>query len=188
MADMEGGEETTTVVGSEGKAKRKKSKKGNKRRKGGHPSDARSDHNMNMQQCGETSNAGGGETGNAAEEAVVDGGGGGRGGGKKRPREDAPAAQNTSKHHPFPTEYGDHFETPLQAYRDIEGPLALLSKLLGKKRRHLRIWDPYVSPDVTPSTTYNRSKKVEAKLAAVGACVIPTPSLSPSRGRTRLCA
>lgn len=62
--------------------------------------------------------------------------------GKKRPRESVAAPH----HHPFPTEYGDHFETPLQAYRDIEGALALLAKLLDKKRKHLRIWDPYVSP------------------------------------------
>lgn len=31
-----------------------------------------------------------------------------------------------------------------QAYRDVEGILASLAKLLGKKRQHLRIWDPYV--------------------------------------------
>lgn len=62
---------------------------------------------------------------------------------KTRQREHV--ASGVSNHHPFPTEYGDHFETPLQAYRDIEGALGLLSKLLGKKRKHLRIWDPYVS-------------------------------------------
>ncbi len=59
--------------------------------------------------------------------------------GKKRPR------KGEAHHHPFPTEYGDHFETPLQAYRDIDGALGLLAKILGKKRKHLRIWDPYVS-------------------------------------------
>lgn len=83
--------------------------------------------------------------------------------GKKRPRDGkvpvaAAAVQSgsgasKSKHHPFPTEYGDHFETPLQAYRDIEGALTLLSKLLGKKKKHLRIWDPYVSPLI--QTTVN---------------------------------
>ncbi|CAM9708250.1 unnamed protein product [Ectocarpus sp. 13 AM-2016] len=66
--------------------------------------------------------------------------------GKKRPRESGAAPH----HHPFPTEYGDHFETPLQAYRDIEGALALLAKLLDKKRKHLRIWDPYYCAGRTP--------------------------------------
>ncbi|CAM9768591.1 unnamed protein product [Ectocarpus sp. 8 AP-2014] len=66
--------------------------------------------------------------------------------GKKRPRESVAAPH----HHPFPTEYGDHFETPLQAYRDIEGALALLAKLLDKKRKHLRIWDPYYCAGRTP--------------------------------------
>ncbi|CAM9367076.1 unnamed protein product [Scytosiphon promiscuus] len=68
--------------------------------------------------------------------------------GNKRPRENV--QRDVSKHHPFPTEYGDHFETPLQAYRDIEGALGLLSKLLGKKRKHLRIWDPYYCAGRTP--------------------------------------
>lgn len=77
---------------------------------------------------------------------------------RKRPRggevEAAPTIPSgTPKpHHPFPTEYGDHFETPLQAYRDIEGALSLLSKLLGKKRKHLRIWDPYVSSTINLQT------------------------------------
>lgn len=62
--------------------------------------------------------------------------------GKKRSR------NGEAHHHPFPTEYGDHFETPLQAYRDIDGALGLLAKVLGKKRKHLRIWDPYVSTTV----------------------------------------
>lgn len=65
---------------------------------------------------------------------------------KKRRREDeVGGAQNSSPNHPFPTEYGDHFETPLQAYQDVEGALGLVAKLLGKKKKHLRIWDPYVS-------------------------------------------
>lgn len=75
---------------------------------------------------------------------------------KKRPRESVVAnALNGMCSHPFPTEYGDHFETPLQAYRDIEGALSVLAKLLGKKRKHLRIWDPYVSTsvDTRPETS-----------------------------------
>ncbi|CAM9747599.1 unnamed protein product, partial [Hapterophycus canaliculatus] len=67
---------------------------------------------------------------------------------EKRPREKFQS--RVSAHHPFPTEYGDHFETPLQAYRDIEGALGLLSKFLGKKRKHLRIWDPYYCAGRTP--------------------------------------
>lgn len=150
--------ERQTRAGREGKAQRKNS---NKRRKagheqgdGGHPSDG---HSRQGQQRGGMDSAG--------DKAVAQGGGakerGGGGGavpGKKRPREDASAAQGMSKH-PFPTEYSDHFETPLQAYRDIEGPLALLSKLLGKKRKHLQIWDPYVSPrdKLPPRTTQKRS-------------------------------
>lgn len=68
--------------------------------------------------------------------------------GKKRPREtDGSGPLSGVSKHPFPTEYGDHFETPLQAYRDVEGALALLAKRLGKKRKHLRIWDPYVSTE-----------------------------------------
>lgn len=87
---------------------------------------------------------------------------------KKRRREDAPAVESTSPHHPFPTEYGDHFETPLQAYRDIEGALALLSKLLGKKRKHLRIWDPYVSPETKHHTAHNAGRNyTSVKLALV---------------------
>lgn len=62
--------------------------------------------------------------------------------GRKRARQTV--ATDTPKH-PFPTEYGDHFETPLQAYRDVEGALSSLAKRLGKKRKHLKIWDPYVS-------------------------------------------
>lgn len=68
--------------------------------------------------------------------------------GKKRPREtDGFGPLSGVSEHPFPTEYGDHFETPLEAYRDVEGALALLAKRLGKKRKHLRIWDPYVSTE-----------------------------------------
>ncbi|CAM9788579.1 unnamed protein product [Ectocarpus fasciculatus] len=68
--------------------------------------------------------------------------------GKKRPGERG--RESAAAPHPFPTEYGDHFETPLQAYRDIEGALALLAKLLDKKRKHLRIWDPYYCAGRTP--------------------------------------
>lgn len=72
--------------------------------------------------------------------------------GKKRPREaDGSGPLSFVSKHPFPTEYGDHFETPLQAYRDVEGALALLAKRLGKKRKHLRIWDPYVSAEASMS-------------------------------------
>lgn len=142
---METGERQTSG-GREAKARRKKSKK---RRKVEHPSDDHSRQQRGVKDnAGERAAAGGGA-----------GGGGGGGGGKKRPREDAPAVQSTSKHHPFPTEYGDHFETPLQAYRDIEGPLALLSKLLGKKRKHLRIWDPYVSPETERHHTKRMNEK-----------------------------
>jgi hypothetical protein len=45
--------------------------------------------------------------------------------------------------HPFPTDYCDHFETPLRAYQDIEAVLAALAKKLSKSRAQLRIWDPY---------------------------------------------
>lgn len=84
--------------------------------------------------------------------------------GNKRPREGeevAAAVQggtSKSKHHPFPTEYGDHFETPLQAYRDVEGALAVLSKLLSKKKKHLRIWDPYVSLIIPTVQTHDYSQ------------------------------
>lgn len=70
--------------------------------------------------------------------------------GKKRPRQGNGGEKGVVKvsqlQHPFPTDYCDHFETPLQAYRDVEGALAALAKQLGKKRQHLRIWDPYVRP------------------------------------------
>ena len=45
--------------------------------------------------------------------------------------------------HPFPTDPGDHCETPLQAYRDIEPVLAALANALGKTKATLRILDPF---------------------------------------------
>lgn len=33
----------------------------------------------------------------------------------------------------------------MKAYRDVEMVLTMLAKRLGKKKKHLRIWDPYVS-------------------------------------------
>ncbi|CAM9521565.1 unnamed protein product, partial [Discosporangium mesarthrocarpum] len=78
-------------------------------------------------------------------------------GARQRPRgfsqKSADIAQGTTLgnfHHPFPTEYGDHFETPLQAYRDVEGILSLLAKRLGRQRKTLRIWDPYFCAGRTP--------------------------------------
>eukprot|EP00752_Nemacystus_decipiens_P010291 g9169.t1 len=140
----------TPQAGREGKAKTKaRRNESKKRRKAGPP---REGHDHGRQQCGGMDIPGE----KAVVEAAGTGGGGGGGAaapGKKRRRQDAPAvhAQGVSKQHPFPTEYGDHFETPLQAYRDIEGPLELLSKLLGKKKRkHLRIWDPYYCAGRTP--------------------------------------
>ncbi|CAM9263308.1 unnamed protein product [Choristocarpus tenellus] len=55
-----------------------------------------------------------------------------------------------SLHHPFPTEYGDHFETPMQAYQDVAGILSILAKRLGRRRKTLRIWDPYYCAGRTP--------------------------------------
>lgn len=85
-------------------------------------------------------------------DASADRGGGKRANsGKKRPRESSGNAEGVGNvkvsqlQHPFPADYCDHFETPLQAYRDVEGALAFLAQMLGKKRKHLRIWDPYVS-------------------------------------------
>eukprot|EP00903_Cladosiphon_okamuranus_P010333 g9776.t1 len=157
--DVETGKRATAIsVGGEGKAPSNKSKnksKSKKRRDAGHPSENESEGVSDVQsrqRCGGTDKAGGKAVAKGGAGAGARAGAGaGVGAGKKRPREEATAAQSSvSKHHPFPTEYGDHFETPLQAYRDIEGPLALLSKLLGKKRKHLRIWDPYYCAGRTP--------------------------------------
>jgi hypothetical protein len=45
--------------------------------------------------------------------------------------------------HPFPTDPGDHCETPLQAYKDVEPVLVALAKALGKTKATLRILDPF---------------------------------------------
>jgi hypothetical protein len=44
--------------------------------------------------------------------------------------------------YPFPTEYGDHFETPLVAYKHLEPFLYCLAKRHGGKEG-MRIYDPY---------------------------------------------
>lgn len=45
--------------------------------------------------------------------------------------------------HPFEADLGDHCETPLEAYQDIEPILAGLAKQIGKPKSSLRIYDPY---------------------------------------------
>ena len=45
--------------------------------------------------------------------------------------------------HPFPTEYGDHFETPRSAYAHLAPALGLLAALLGKTQATIRIYDPF---------------------------------------------
>jgi len=72
--------------------------------------------------------------------------------GKKRAR---PAKSNTStagatggaggvgERHPFETEYGDHFETPLVAYRHLKPVLEAVARELGKTLGDLRIYDPF---------------------------------------------
>jgi hypothetical protein len=45
--------------------------------------------------------------------------------------------------HPFPTDPGDHCETPLQAYKDVEPVLVALAKAIGKTKATLRILDPF---------------------------------------------
>jgi len=72
--------------------------------------------------------------------------------GKKRAR---PAKSNTStapvtggaggvgERHPFETEYGDHFETPLVAYRHLKPVLEAVARELGKTPGDLRIYDPF---------------------------------------------
>ena len=45
--------------------------------------------------------------------------------------------------YPFETDYNDHFETSLAAYRDIAPILDLYAQRLGKTRSQLRIYDPY---------------------------------------------
>ncbi|CAM9404559.1 unnamed protein product, partial [Phaeothamnion confervicola] len=52
--------------------------------------------------------------------------------------------------HPFPTDYCDHFETPLRAYRDAEPVLVGLAAALGKARAELQIWDPFFCAGRTP--------------------------------------
>jgi len=45
--------------------------------------------------------------------------------------------------HPFVTEYGDHFETPLEAYAHIAPALILLAEKLEVPMAQLRIYDPF---------------------------------------------
>lgn len=43
----------------------------------------------------------------------------------------------------FSSDFLDHFETPLAAYRDIEEALDAVARGLGKSRASLRVYDPY---------------------------------------------
>lgn len=45
--------------------------------------------------------------------------------------------------YPYPTDFCDHFETPFQAYQDLEPVLFSLARALGKAKHSLRIYDPY---------------------------------------------
>jgi len=51
--------------------------------------------------------------------------------------------------HPFITDYNDHFETSLDAYKDIAPLLDLYAAKLGKSRATLRIYDPYYCAGAT---------------------------------------
>ena len=44
---------------------------------------------------------------------------------------------------PFPTEYGDHYETPKRAYRDVKPLLLDVAADLSVKKAKLRLYDPY---------------------------------------------
>ena len=43
----------------------------------------------------------------------------------------------------FPVDYNDHFETPFEAYEDIDNILQNISQSLGKEKKDLIIYDPY---------------------------------------------
>lgn len=43
----------------------------------------------------------------------------------------------------FPVDYNDHFETPLQAYEDLNFIIELLTNDIGKEKRDVCIYDPY---------------------------------------------
>jgi len=45
--------------------------------------------------------------------------------------------------YPFPTDYADHFESPLRAYEDLEPFLQWLRRALRREKTSLHIYDPY---------------------------------------------
>jgi len=55
----------------------------------------------------------------------------------------APSVGRQVGQHPFATEYGDHFETPREAYAHLAPALAFLAARLGKTPASLRIYDPF---------------------------------------------
>lgn len=57
--------------------------------------------------------------------------------------EKAPLILGEDLHHPFETEYGDHFETSMEAYKDVVPCLHELSKLRRKSSANLAIYDPF---------------------------------------------
>ena len=63
----------------------------------------------------------------------------------KRHERGAKGTESTSSthNHPFPTEYGDHFETSNVAIHDIAPILQQFAKVYGKQTSSLAIYDPY---------------------------------------------
>jgi hypothetical protein len=53
--------------------------------------------------------------------------------------------------HPFAADPGDHCETPLQAYKDIDPVLAAIARALGKSKAELQIFDPFFCAGATVS-------------------------------------
>ena len=61
-------------------------------------------------------------------------------------RSQPPKPHNESRasdSYPFPVEYGDHFETPLEAYKDVAPVLSAVAKRLRKPTNTLAVYDPY---------------------------------------------
>ena len=60
---------------------------------------------------------------------------------KDKSKKKRQSAAKSSWH--FPVDYNDHFETPFEAYLDIDNTLQLISQSLGKEKKDLIIYDPY---------------------------------------------
>eukprot|EP00960_Hanusia_phi_P065977 766272-Hanusia_phi.AAC.4 len=75
--------------------------------------------------------------------------------GEARGHENTTGGEHAAKsihNHPFPTEYGDHFETSKVAIHDISPLLEQFAKLCGKQKSSLAVYDPYYCDGASSSS------------------------------------